>query len=134
VKCPRTDEPKIDKRVACARPEGEADALDMAPPVLPTVLAKWSLGADMAERQSLRDRRRRDGAPFVSGAGIEIGPRGLLTTGMRSAYAAEDMSTSATNPPVADSLTPTAVNGGTWCAAFYYWFTNPPASLAGQFG
>ncbi len=40
----------------------------------------------------------------------------------------------AKHPPVVEIPVAAERASASWCSSVYYWFTNPPALLAGQFG
>jgi hypothetical protein len=63
----------------------------------------------------------------------QIGNFADLTTPIGPGYAAS-MNNAAMNPPVVELPDTSGSASASWISSFYYWFTNPPASLAGQFG
>jgi hypothetical protein len=60
--------------------------------------------------------------------------RNDLTGGNEPGYPAGVMKRTVTNPPVEEHQVTAMSHGSSWNASFYYWFTNPPALLAGRVG
>jgi hypothetical protein len=63
-----------------------------------------------------------------------FGDFAYLTTGSAWGYAASVMEETAKHPPVVELPETSGRASASWLSSFYYWFTNPPALLAGQFG
>jgi hypothetical protein len=58
-----------------------------------------------------------------------------LDTLISRIYAACVMEKRCTNPPVEERIeSPVSLKASPNSSFYYYWFTNPPALLAGQFG
>jgi hypothetical protein len=62
----------------------------------------------------------------------EIGRIAHLTAIGMPGYAAS-MNNATIHTPVVEMPEASGSASASWISSFYYWFTNPPASLAGQF-
>jgi len=59
----------------------------------------------------------------------------LLTNSELPGYPASVMNTQETIPPVVEHMETSGSASASWLSSFYYyWFSNPPAVLAGRFG
>jgi hypothetical protein len=67
--------------------------------------------------------------------GSKLLTKNPLTRADPPGYPASVMNTQVTNPPVVEHIETSGSASASWLSSFYYyWFTNPPAALAGRFG